>query len=197
MLTAHELDQKFEVVPLGDAMSVILDTPKKDEVSNQSEVYLNMSTQKMKRHFYQEEEIVFQFNYEEMVILAARIKSKSISNLPEIIWKFVCASAEIDCYDPQLLTNLNRGRPPFYITPKRIFYEKRSQISYCTIRMCAMYLFTQFTTMTLTEIGQYFGGKHHTTVLNARKKIPIYLKQNHQVTAKVIVRTMNKLENYF
>ena len=41
----------------------------------------------------------------------------------------------------------------------------------CTPRMIAMYLCRTMTTASLSTIGRHFGGKHHTTVLHACRKI--------------------------
>lgn len=193
MLTAQQLDQKFEVVPLGESGSVFVEKP-----TNQSEAYLGIAVKKVKRRFFEEDEIPFRFSYEDMVVLAARVKAKNIPNLHEIIWKFSCASGDVDSNDQKLKgLFLDRGRQPLYITKEKIYYEKRNQISYCTIRMCAMYLLTHFTDMSLSQIGKFIGGKHHSTIIHGRNKISDLLKVKDKIATKVVVRTLTKLEAYF
>lgn len=193
MLTAHDLDQKFEHVPLGEAQVIFA-----EKSGNQSQAYMAVAIQKPKKKFYEEEPVLFEFCYEDMVVLAARLKDRGIANLHEIIWKFTCAAGDVEYCDPNLKGSwLIRGRKPFYVTPGRIFYEKRNQISYCLIRMCAMYLLCHFTDMTLKQIGAYVGGRHHTTAIHGRKQITNYLRHKDPKATKVIVRTLNRLESYF
>lgn len=52
-------------------------------------------------------------------------------------------------------------------------------------RQIAMYLCKRLTDHPLTEIGEKFGGKHHTTVLHSIRKIENMLKQNQNFYKKV------------
>lgn len=195
MLTAHELDQKFEHIPLGESEIFIVP---KSVGGNQSEIVLRIAEKKIKARRYVVEQIVTHFNYDEMVILAAQVKGKKIPNLHEIIWKLMCADAGIRFGSQEAKTSQQKGRKPYYIWGG--YLNKTStanqQLSYCQIRMCAMYLSTHFTDMTLAELGKYFK-KHHSTVIHARDQIQNYLELQDALVTNAVVKMLNKLENYF
>ncbi len=48
-------------------------------------------------------------------------------------------------------------------------------------RQIAMYLIKKYTGITLKEIGNYFGGKDHTTIIHACKKIEENIEKNHKL----------------
>ncbi|MBI5427275.1 MAG: chromosomal replication initiator protein DnaA [Nitrospinae bacterium] len=52
-------------------------------------------------------------------------------------------------------------------------------------RQIAMYLCREYTQASLPEIGRQFGGKDHTTVLFAHKKISSNMKENNELTRSV------------
>lgn len=52
-------------------------------------------------------------------------------------------------------------------------------------RQIAMYLLKKYTQMTLKEIGEYFGGKDHTTVMHAIKKIESEYESNPEIREHV------------
>ena len=52
-------------------------------------------------------------------------------------------------------------------------------------RQIAMYLVKELTQASLPEIGRYFGGKHHTTVLHSVQKIE-ELRQRDEVLNSLI-----------
>lgn len=63
-------------------------------------------------------------------------------------------------------------------------------------RQIAMYLCRELTHLSLPAIGRAFGGRHHTTVLHAEKKIrasitelPRIHHQVHELSARIIQRT--------
>ena len=58
--------------------------------------------------------------------------------------------------------------------------SRRKQI--CTARMLAMYLSREYTSSALSEIGDYFGGRSHSTVIAARRKVSQWLEQNQGVS---------------
>ncbi|MEE2826749.1 MAG: DnaA/Hda family protein [Planctomycetota bacterium] len=51
----------------------------------------------------------------------------------------------------------------------------------CTARMLAMYLSRQYTTSAFSEIGDYFGGRSHSTVIAAQKKVTGWIAQNQPI----------------
>ena len=60
-------------------------------------------------------------------------------------------------------------------------------------RQIAMYLVKELTHASLPEIGRYFGGKHHTTVLHSITKIE-ELRQRDEVLNKLIHSLMDSLQ---
>lgn len=48
-------------------------------------------------------------------------------------------------------------------------------------RMLAMWLSRKYTRSALSEIGEYFGGKKHTTVLSAEKQVKQWIEQNKEI----------------
>ncbi len=68
----------------------------------------------------------------------------------------------------------------FDIKPSDMKTKKRTrQIVYP--RQIAMYLTREMTSLTLPEIGEYFGGRDHSTVIHAYDKIGADLKKNQNV----------------
>jgi chromosomal replication initiator protein len=59
-------------------------------------------------------------------------------------------------------------------------------------RQIAMYLSRKLTSSSLSEIGQQFGGKDHTTVLNAERKVHQLLQDDEQIQ-----ETIEALERIF
>ncbi len=58
----------------------------------------------------------------------------------------------------------------FNVTPEEIIAKKRTQ-HIALVRQAAMYLCRELTDLSLPRIGEEFGGRDHTTVLHACKKI--------------------------
>lgn len=51
----------------------------------------------------------------------------------------------------------------------------------CTARMLAMYLSRQYTSSAFSEIGDYFGGRSHSTVIAAQKKVIDWIAKNQPI----------------
>ncbi len=51
----------------------------------------------------------------------------------------------------------------------------------CTARMLAMYLAREHTNNAFSEIGDYFGGRSHSTVIAARKKVSGWIQDDHRI----------------
>jgi chromosomal replication initiator protein len=60
-------------------------------------------------------------------------------------------------------------------------------------RQVAMYLVKELTQASLPEIGRYFGGKHHTTVLHSVQKIE-ELRQRDEVLNSLIQALIDSLQ---
>ncbi len=58
--------------------------------------------------------------------------------------------------------------------------SRRKQI--CTARMLAMYLSREYTSSALSEIGDYFGGRSHSTVIAAKRKVSQWIEDNQGVS---------------
>jgi chromosomal replication initiator protein len=68
----------------------------------------------------------------------------------------------------------------FNLSPSQLKMKSNSrQIAYP--RQVAMYLCKELTTASLPEIGRYFGGKHHTTVLHSIQKIDDLRKRDEDL----------------
>ena len=63
--------------------------------------------------------------------------------------------------------------------------------NYVTARHVSMYIIRQLTNLSLSEIGTIFGGKDHTTVLNACRKIEKEVKQDVDLSNTVRDITSN------
>ncbi|MDD5138322.1 MAG: chromosomal replication initiator protein DnaA [Candidatus Omnitrophota bacterium] len=72
----------------------------------------------------------------------------------------------------------------FKIHPDELKTKKRVK-NVVVPRQVAMYLSRELTSMSLPEIGLAFGGKDHTTVLHAFKKIQAEILKNHQIKSAV------------
>ena len=78
----------------------------------------------------------------------------------------------------------------FHVELSRVRSASRQQ-SLVQARQMAMYLTRELTAAALTEIGGYFGGRDHTTVLYACRKVDNELKQNsYAARAAREIRTM-------
>ena len=62
-----------------------------------------------------------------------------------------------------------------------------------TARQIAMYLLRELTDMSLPKIGQEFGGRDHTTVMHADRKIRELMAERHQIFNQVTELT-NKIK---
>ncbi|WP_430868001.1 chromosomal replication initiator protein DnaA [Demequina aurantiaca] len=72
----------------------------------------------------------------------------------------------------------------FGITIEEVTGTSRSRV-YVTARQIAMYLCRQLTDLSLPKIGDHFGGKDHTTVMYAVKKVEGQIAQRRQMYNQV------------
>jgi chromosomal replication initiator protein len=71
-------------------------------------------------------------------------------------------------------------RDRFELEPKKLQSKSRSRsISYP--RMLAMWLARKYTRSPLTEIGQYFGNRSHSTVISAQKRVDQWIADNSRL----------------
>ncbi len=64
-------------------------------------------------------------------------------------------------------------------------FSSRRSISIARPRQIAMYLSKTFTTFSYPEIGKNFGGKDHTTVMHAVKKVESLLENNQKLEKQI------------
>ncbi len=72
----------------------------------------------------------------------------------------------------------------FAITMEELTGTSRSRV-FVTARQIAMYLCRQLTDLSLPKIGEHFGGKDHTTVMYAVKKVEDQIAQRRQMYNQV------------
>ena len=63
--------------------------------------------------------------------------------------------------------------------------SSRRSISIARPRQIAMYLSKTLTTFSYPEIGKNFGGKDHTTIMHAVKKVESLLENNHKLQKQI------------
>jgi chromosomal replication initiator protein len=81
----------------------------------------------------------------------------------------------------------------FNLTPAQLKMKTNArQISYP--RQIAMFLVRELTQASLPEIGRFFGGKHHTTVLHSVNKIE-ELKQNDMTLSRMLQSMADSLQS--
>ena len=80
----------------------------------------------------------------------------------------------------------------FKLTVEDIYGSSRSQ-AIATARQIAMYLCREMTDLSLPKIGQLFGGRDHTTVMYANKKIAQLMKERRSIFNQVTELT-NKIK---
>lgn len=78
----------------------------------------------------------------------------------------------------------------FNVTPPELFSKTKTK-NLVQPRMIAMYLITELLPMPLTQIGEMFGGRDHTTVIHARDKITEDIKNDTRI--KIIVSDIKNM----
>ncbi|MGQ0467134.1 MAG: chromosomal replication initiator protein DnaA [Sporichthyaceae bacterium] len=102
--------------------------------------------------------------------------------LAEIVLKDMLA----DAAGPEisLATIMTQTAQYFGLTIEDLCGSSRSRVL-VTARQIAMYLSRELTDMSLPKIGQQFGGRDHTTVMHAERKIRDLMAQKHSVYNQV------------
>lgn len=72
----------------------------------------------------------------------------------------------------------------FQLEPKQLQSRRRYR-SILLPRQVGMYLARQLTRLSLDQIGTYFGGRDHTTVLHACRKVTLILKEDAVLSGAV------------
>ncbi|RMG40904.1 MAG: AAA family ATPase [Planctomycetota bacterium] len=68
----------------------------------------------------------------------------------------------------------------FAVSPEQLRSQRRFR-SLSQPRMLAIYLARRLTPAAYSEIGQYFGGRNHSTIIAAEKKVRRWLQESHQL----------------
>lgn len=90
----------------------------------------------------------------------------------------VLASLERDCLRIVRLDDIDRAVCGLFgVSSRDLKSESRSR-SVAQPRMLAMYLARRMTNTALSEIGRFYGGRNHSTVLSAERKVARLLEQN-------------------
>ena len=83
--------------------------------------------------------------------------------------------------------NIQKSVADFYNIKVADMYSKRRPANIATPRQIAMYLAKELTQKSFPEIGDLFGGRDHTTVLHAVKKISELRSRNSELNHQLHV----------
>jgi len=103
-------------------------------------------------------------------------------DLAQIVLKDLIPEGTESEVTPQLI--MNETAAYFGITMEELTGASRTHVL-VTARQIAMYLCRELTDMSLPKIGQLFGGKDHTTVMHADRKIRELLRERRSVFNQV------------
>ena len=103
-------------------------------------------------------------------------------DLAQIVLKDLIPEGTESEVTPQLI--MTETAAYFGITMEELTGASRTHVL-VTARQIAMYLCRELTDMSLPKIGQLFGGKDHTTVMHADRKIRELLRERRSVFNQV------------
>jgi len=90
---------------------------------------------------------------------------------------------------------INHTAEYFKLSVDDLYGSSRSQ-AIATARQIAMYLCRELTNLSLPKIGQLFGGRDHTTVMYANKKISELMKERRSIYNQVTELTSRIKQNH-
>jgi chromosomal replication initiator protein len=90
---------------------------------------------------------------------------------------------------------INHTADYFKLSVDDLYGSSRSQ-AIATARQIAMYLCRELTNLSLPKIGQLFGGRDHTTVMYANKKISELMKERRSIYNQVTELTSRIKQNH-
>lgn len=73
----------------------------------------------------------------------------------------------------------------YFGVEKKDLLGKKKNKEIVVPRQICIYLITEFLTVPLISIGEYFGGKDHTTIMHARDKISALIRENAAIAGQV------------
>ena len=89
----------------------------------------------------------------------------------------VLADLERDCIRVVRMTDVEEVVSRFFGVPTDDLKSARRHRSVSRPRMLAMFLARKLTQAAYSEIGQYFGGRNHSTVMSAERNVKGWLEQ--------------------
>ena len=117
------------------------------------------------------------------VYLSAKINGRNVATLEDCNGIFEAVKEEIkNELTPEKIINVVCDY--FNVSYNDIIGKKKSK-EYVEPRMIAMYLICEILSPPLKLVGALFGGKHHTTIMNARDKISEDIKHNKKTQTLV------------
>lgn len=117
------------------------------------------------------------------VYFSAKINGRNVATLEDCNDVFENAKEELkNELTPEKIINVVCDY--FNVSYNDIIGKKKSK-EYVEPRMIAMYLICEILSPPLKMIGELFGGKHHTTIMNARDKISQDIKTNKKTQTLV------------
>lgn len=103
-------------------------------------------------------------------------------NLVSVVLKDLITDDEPNIIAPQEI--IRETADYFHLTVEDLYGSSRSQ-AIATSRQVAMYLCREMTNLSLPKIGQLFGGRDHTTVMYAHRKITKLITEDRSVYNQV------------
>lgn len=94
----------------------------------------------------------------------------------------VLADLERDCIRVVRMTDVERVVCSFFGVPADDLKSSRRHRSVSRPRMLAMFLARKLTQTAYSEIGHYFGGRNHSTVMSAERKVKSWLADGTPIT---------------
>lgn len=106
--------------------------------------------------------------------------------LPRDWLQVATLTSKADRLPPNMVQHIRRTvAREFGVTLAELDCQRRSK-EFIAPRHVAMYLCKEMTLKSLAEIGRKFGGRDHTTVLNACRKMPGRMKQSPELCSQVV-----------
>jgi len=112
--------------------------------------------------------------------LLARFRPSPLA-LPEVVEHF---REQADASRPSIARIAQRVSNYFQVDPRQLLTPSRARRTLLP-RQVTMYLARELTALSLEEIGAYFGGRDHSTVLHACRKIAAALPQDGTLAATI------------
>ena len=125
------------------------------------------------------------------VVAYARFHGREVANVD------ICKDALKDLLSASsgqvTVENIQKTVADYYKMKVADMYSKRRPANIAMPRQVAMYLAKELTQKSLPEIGDAFGGRDHTTVLHACRKIESLKEETHEIKEDFqnLIRTLS------